>query len=319
MIFFCLFYFKLLFNYTYMPRLIVLPELEDINYFYNEHQNRSDNDEHNKIRENIIYNIFYINPNYFDDNEYGDKWRNLKEKFVDAMRLISSFETCKIKHMAGRNYNYDFNVTFFDESNNKMKEVKLEFKYNATTVDEAPQFVSPMKPSQYLCNSFEDNYYENYLIPLFSKFGLSIPEKELYLKTIHTNKPVCVKDAQILYYKGSKLSSQYTGDENALAFYESANKASKECIKNFIENTQLDIVKLSNYLLTSQEDKVYLLYRNGSFNIQYTNSDDYVIESYVKNPEKSRYEALTISQRRINILLRWKNGNGIAYPAFQIS
>ena len=43
--FFCLFYFKVLFTYTYMPRLIVLPELEDINCFYNEDQNRSENDE----------------------------------------------------------------------------------------------------------------------------------------------------------------------------------------------------------------------------------------------------------------------------------
>jgi hypothetical protein len=302
-----------------MPRLIVLPELEDINCFYNEEQNRSENDENNKIRENIISNIFYINASYFVDPEYGCKWRNLKDKFVYAMNEVSSFETCKIKHMAGRNNNYDFNVTFYDESNNKLEEINLEFKYNATIINDAPQFVSPMKPSQYLSSSFEENYYENYLIPLFSNFGLTIPEKELYLKSIHTNKPDCVKDAQILYYKGSKQSSQYTGEENATAFYESANKASKECIKNFIENTELDTEKLSQYLVTSQDKKIYLLYRNGTFNIQYTNPDDYVIESYIKNPTKYRYEALTKSQRRINILLRWKNGNGIAYPAFQIS
>jgi hypothetical protein len=302
-----------------MPKLILLPEIEDINCFYNEDQNRSDNDENNKIRENIISNIFHVNANYFVDPEYGEKWRNLKEKFIYALNLISPFETCKIKHMAGRSNNYDFNVTLFDESNNKLEEINLEFKYNATVINDAPQFVSPMKPSQYLSSSFEENYYENYLIPLFSNFGLKIPEKELYLKSIHTNKPDCVKDAQVLYYKGSKQSSQYTGEENARAFYESANKASKECIKNFIVNTELDTAKLSQYLITSQDKKVYLLYRNGSFNIQCTNPDDYIIESYIKNPERSRYEALTKSQTRINILLRWKNGNGIAYPAFQIS
>jgi len=302
-----------------MPKLILLPEIEDIICFYNEYQNRANNDENNKIRENIISNIFHVNTNYFIDPKYGEKWRILKDNFVEAMKLVSPFETCKIKHMAGRSNNYDFNVTFFDESNNKLQEINLEFKYNATIIDDAPQFVSPMKPSQYLSRSFEENYYTNYLIPLFIKFKLEIPEKELYLKTIHTNKPICVKNAQTLYYNGCKQSSQYTGEENAKAFYESANKSSKECIKNFIENTELDTAKLSQYLLASQDKKVYLLYRNGSFNIQYTNPDDYAIESYTKNPERFRYEALTRSQNRINILLRWKNGNGIAFPAFQIS
>jgi hypothetical protein len=55
-----------------MPKLILLPEIEDINCFYNEDQNRSDNDENNKIRENIISNIFHVNANYFVDTEYGE-------------------------------------------------------------------------------------------------------------------------------------------------------------------------------------------------------------------------------------------------------
>jgi hypothetical protein len=49
------------------------------------------------------------------------------------------------------------------------------------------------------------------------------------------------------------------------------------------------------------------------------NPDDYTIVSYVKDPQGSRYIATTKSNKQIRILLRWKNGNGIAYPAFQIS
>jgi hypothetical protein len=108
--------------------------------------------------------------------------------------------------------------------------------------------------------------------------------------------------------------------EKALDFYNEANMVSKECIKGFIENNDLNIVNLSEYLLKSQREKIYLLYKNNSFFIQSSNNeDDFIIESYIKNPEKFRYEAITKSNKNLNILLRWKNGNGIAYPAFQIS
>jgi hypothetical protein len=176
-----------------------------------------------------------------------------------------------------------------------------------------------MKPSQYISSSFEEYYYDNYLIPLFNTFELSVPNREIYLKTIHSNKPKCMESAQLLYYQGCKQSSKFTQDEKAYAFYEKANNASRECISQFIENTDLNIEKLSHYLVESQNEKIYLLYKNDKFYVQETNSNDYIIESYIKNPEKSRYDALTKSQKKINILLRWKNGNGIAYPAFQIS
>jgi hypothetical protein len=176
-----------------------------------------------------------------------------------------------------------------------------------------------MKPSQYLSFSFEEYYYDSYLVPLLQKFGLDVPERNLYLKSIHTNKPLCISDAQLLYYQGCKQSSKFNGTEKATTFYNSCNETSRECIKKFVANTDLDIVKLTKYLVESQDQKTYLLYKNGKFNIQLSNNDDYMIESYTKNPEKFRYEAITKTNKKINILLRWKNGNGIAYPAFQIS
>ena len=45
----------------------------------------------------------------------------------------------------------------------------------------------------------------------------------------------------------------------------------------------------------------------------------FTIASCVKNPAKSRYDCVTQSGKKIRVLLRWKNGNGIAFPAFQIS
>jgi hypothetical protein len=263
----------------------------------------------------------YIDVDYFSDVIYGAYWSYLKEKFDESMKKICPiYYQYKIKHKAGRKNNYDFEITFLNEKQEKLNNVKLEFKYNASTINETPQFVSPMKPSQYLQNSFEEYYYEKYLVSLFNKFELEIPEKINYLKTIHNNAPTCVKTAQQLYYQGCKQSSKYTGQEKALEFYNDANRVSKECIKVFIENNDLNINDLSEYLLKSQKEKKYLLYKNNSFFIQSSNTDDdFIIESYVKKPEKFRYEAITKSNKKLNILLRWKNGNGIAYPAFQIS
>jgi hypothetical protein len=302
--------------------MIVLPEVSDITYFIYDSENlgRYSNDHNNKIRENIITCMSYIDEDYFDESTHGEFWRKLKSDFDNKMRLICpNYSYYKIQHKAGRGYNYDYIISFFDDSKQKISDEKLEFKYNASTIDETPQFVSPMKPSQYLSQPFEEYYYDNYLVTLLKEFDLDVPERNLYLKSIHNNKPKCMEAAQILYYQGCKQSSKYNNSEIAIKFYQSCNDTSRECIKKFIDTTDLDIEKLNNYLISSQDKKNYLLYKNGEFNIQTSDTNDYTIVSYIKNPEKSRYEAETKTSKKINILLRWKNGNGIAYPAFQIS
>jgi len=302
--------------------LIILPEPCDINYFTGDAENngRSSNDNNNKIRENIIYCMPHIDDDYFNDPVHGNEWLKLKTDFDNKIKLICPvYHSYTIKHKAGRGHNYDYLISFFDVDKQKIAEEKLEFKFNASCIDEAPQFVSPMKPSQYLGNPFEEYYYDNYLVSLLQEFGLPIPERELYLKSIHNNKPKCMEEAQLLYYQGCKQSSKFTDIEQAINFYQKCNESSRECIKNFINLTELDAEKLTQYLITSQDKKNYLLYKNNEFHIQSSNSDDYTIVSYTKNAERSRYEAVTKNGKTIHILLRWKNGNGIAYPAFQIS
>ena len=302
-------------------RMLILPDINEITYFSTQLKSyRTDNDHNNKIREKIIETMSYIDDEYFNDPTYGTSWRDLKTSFDLKMNeLCNNYHTYKIKHKAGRKFNYDFINSFYDSSNVLIKNVKLEFKFNASSIDQSPQFVSPMRPSQYLSQSFEEFYYTNYLSNLFNKYQLSIPDLDTYIKTIHKTNPKCMNEAQLLYYQGCKTSSKYTETERAINFYNDANIVSRECIYNFITNTDLDIDKLNQYLIQSQEDKIYLLYKNNSFNLQYSNSDDYIIENYEKQPDNFRYLANSKSNKKIKILLRWKNGNGIAFPAFQIS
>lgn len=300
-----------------------MPNKSDINYFVNEAENlgRSSNDNNNKIRENIIKNMhnIIIDRSYCEDPEYGDNWVEFIINFENAIKIICpSYKTFIIEHKAGRQHNYDFLITFYNETGDEIANKKLEFKYNATTISDAPQFVSPMKPSQYLSQSFESYHYDNYLVPLLQEYNCSIPDKELYLKKIHGASPECMKEAQNLYYQGCKLSSQFTGEQKAIDFFNKSKAIAKECIKKFIEETDLNIEELSQYLINSQDGKIYLLYKNEAFKIQ-SSDDDYTLVSYTKNPKMSRYEAVTKTGKKIKILLRWKNGNGIAFPAFQIS
>ena len=118
---------------------------------------------------------------------------------------------------------------------------------------------------------------------------------------------------------GCKESSKYTSNTTHIKFYELAKILSTKSISSFIEKTELNIDALSDYLLTSQNNKIYMLYSDTKFIVQRPNMENYQILSVEKNPEKNRYECLSKSGVKLYVLLRWKNGNGIAFPAFQIS
>jgi hypothetical protein len=84
-------------------------------------------------------------------------------------------------HRGGRKYNYDFTFIFYDEDGTQ-ETFNIELKFNVSVLDNAPQFVSPMNPSQYLNSCYEEFYYDNYMERLSVEAGLPIPSKEEYLK-----------------------------------------------------------------------------------------------------------------------------------------
>jgi hypothetical protein len=276
------------------------------------------NDKNNKTRENIIGAI--INDKV--PVEYYDipRWLQLKNSVLHYLIDLDfqPFDRIECKHKGGRKFNFDFNIIFYSEGKDP-RVYNIELKFNASAIDDAPQFVSPMKPSQYLSSSYEEYYYTNYLPTLSTTGNLSIPSKEAYMAQIHTNKPKCIKDFQELYYQGCEASSKFTNNELHIKFYEQAKQLSNESISSFIEQTSLNIGLLSEYLQASQNGKIYMLYSDGKFTKQSANLADYLIVSVVKNPKKFRYECTSANGKKINVLLRWKNGNGIAFPAFQIS
>ena len=285
---------------------------------------RSQNDDMNKKREAIIEMV--INRRVpVEMYEQSPEWVALRESVHDyVQRVMDDADidaplnqvTCVAK--AGRGHNHDFVFRVIDTSE-RNHELKVELKFNATSVSDAPQFVSPMKPAQYLSSSYEEFYYDNFLSVLTTMAGIPLPPKELYTKQIHGNKPSCIKVLQDKYYAGCRQSSRFSGRPEDVAFYTKANALSKESIAIFIGQNTLNIAKLGEYLKLTQDGKYYMLFKDGVFHMETVDMDEYELESVESEPSKSRFMVTTKTGRTLKVLLRWKNGNGIAYPAFQIS
>jgi len=291
------------------------------------------NDMNNKKRENIIGSIIAnANPNPNGNanpmNEYfrfSRRWNMIKDAVFHYLKNelnIHRHSNIQLTHRGGRKYNYDFEInsetcgTF--GSPRKTNTYYIELKFNVDDVNKAPQFVSPYNPSKYMTSSYEEYYYDNYL-PLLasSRDDLTIPDKHTYIQEINSTSPSSMKMYQMAYYNGCKTSSKYTGKHRDIEFYTLANKLSAESILRFIARTELNIDILNEYLSSSQKNKIYMLYKNGKFHKQTVDDSKYKIKSYTKH--KNMFIAKTQDGKDIKILLRWKNGNGIAFPAFQIS
>ena len=200
--------------------------------------------------------------------------------------------------MAGRNNHYDFKILINDI------EFNVEFKFNVTNVNDTPQFVSPMKPSQYLSMNFEEWYYENYLIQIADYGNLEIPNREVYLKKIHSNKVGCMKHFKYKY------------DTNDI-FKKYCKKIDKESIQKFIQITHINMEKLSDYLLEGQRNKIYMCYKDNEFYYDTLNENVYKIVKLDKK-EPTNYIYSTETGITLEIKLRFKNGCGLQFPAFQI-
>jgi hypothetical protein len=283
--------------------------VEDINTF-SIISTKATNDMYNKIRENIITAIINnkIPEQYFIKKE----WLNLKNAIFDFLKKLTNnknYTEIECEHKGGRGNYKDFNIKVYYEDNTE-EIYNTEFKYNTLSIEDTPQFNSPTKPSNFLSSSYEEYYYDNYLPKLASFSKYQMPDKHDYISHINSNNPKCMEQYKKLY----ELNKEF-------------KKLANECFYNscslFIENNELDIIKLSEYLHKTQENKIYMLYKDGKFNIQY-NDDNYNIVKVEKGKSKktgkyTRYECETKNGRYINVLLRWKNNNGIAFPAFQIS
>jgi hypothetical protein len=294
---------------------------EDIHLFFGPSA-RGKNDDTNDKREEMLVMISNNRvPQEFIEAEplWGQISTNLNKcldnRLKDEKISLAIVNHYEYRRAGGRGKHHDIDLI----GDCKVL-LKLEFKYGACEVSETPQFVSPMKPSQYMNISFEEFFYEHYLPKIVEGVGLTVPKKDIYMKQIHSNKPESLLEIQNKYYAGCKNSkSQYTGNAEDIEFYTRCKEVSKCAITKFIEQDGLvlDTDALTKYFLETQ-DKVYILCKDGEFRSQRIATREFVIKTCVTEPANFRFIVTTETGKKLYILLRWKNGNGVAFPAFQI-
>jgi len=153
---------------------------------------RGQNDKNNKMREAIIGAI--INQRVPEVYYRVERWLSLKntvDGFLYELHEQKPYSHVECIHAAGRGHNYDFSIVFTDETGG-IQRFNVEFKFNATKVSDTPQFVSPMKPSQYLSASYEEYFYDNYMSTIASAASAAaptalLPDRAEWLKQIHNN------------------------------------------------------------------------------------------------------------------------------------
>ena len=262
---------------------------------------KDNNDTFNKFREGIIGAI--INEKIPEIYYTFESWKKLRIEVFNYIKKIwdndiEQITSVSCVHKAGRMFNYDFEIIINNVSFN------IEFKFNAKKVNDTPQFSSPGKPSKFLDINFEEYFYDNYLIKI-SEFGqLPMPNRDIYLKTIHNNEVECMKKYKEKY--GTNID-----------FNKFCKKIDKEAINNFIKIANLNITELSNYLNNSQKDKIYMCYFENQFYMDKIDNNIYDIK-YVEKKTNVDFICMTSKGYRIEVKLRFKNGCGLQYPAFQI-
>ena len=283
-------------------------DFDSINIFTR--STRQDNDDANKLREKIIRAIInkeipdsYYNTSNSTTNNTSNKWNSLRDELHTYMQKLCSFPIdhihCELK--GGRKFHWDFEFTI-----NYTHIFNIEFKFGVDCVEDCPQFSSPMKPSRFFNRSFEEYFHDKWL-PKIATFGnLKMPSKDTYLQKIHNNKVECMKDYKTKY-------------DTDTSFNKYCKQIDKLAIKEFIksEETKLDISLLSAYLKDTQKKKIYMCYNNGHIYKDTVNRDCFELKRITKTTS-TNIICETNKGYKIEVKLRFKNGCGLQFPAFQI-
>jgi len=303
---------------TKKPNLIVLPDIDDIAHFKTAGLDKSNNDAYNKIRENIITNMFNLDDEYFNDTIYGEDWKKIHEKFNMTISTLCDipFSSISIKHMGGMSYNYDFLLTFLDENKTNIKTVKLEFKHNNSNVADLVQFMElydkDCKNKFEICleKSYAEFYYDNYLDKYLDADVELICEKPKlneYLKNVSDIK-----------YSHPFFSLLHEKKNNEIKRKKDiANESVKEYLKLYSSTFNFD--KVTQKIKESQSDKVFLLWDCENFHIQKLDVENISITGIKKIDGLSFDVNVENFEYDICVRLRWANNNGLANPSWKFS
>ena len=155
-------------------------------------------------------------------------------------------------------------------------------------------------------NGYASFFYDNYIHKIAKLLTLEIPNKADYLKYVYNN-----NYDKLAFFRELKLNEHLIKKEK--------NKIVKESIGEYLhKHLILDIENLNKILVNKEDNKYYLLYKNGCFNFDKINKNELEIIEIKEIKNNNTLILTTKSNTKISMLLRWKNHIGILYPAWQI-
>ena len=297
----------------------------DIKLFLSKGNERSSNNESNKIRENILNNIIDIGKYYLEDPEYGVYWTSIREKFISVLSSLCTeepFKKIEIKHKGGMSNNYDFMVYFSGQLNpltntrTEVHSVMIEFKHNSSRIEELPQFLELYDKDCFnkydLCHVSYAEYYYDYFLDDYLKLDDQLvepkPFKDTYLKYVYDIK-----------YKHPFFANLHDNKNTATTEKrELANKSITSYIQTYLKSFCFD--KLGEKIRESQETKVFLLWDLIKFHIEYADFKDMTIVSAEYFEDKSYFDLKTDNCKfDIRVRINWGNSMGLCNPRWKLS
>jgi hypothetical protein len=302
------------------------PIIENIELFYKKGSSKCTNDAENKIREDIL--VFLQNelpPEY----AIHEKWRNLFDRFHETLRTLCPVE---YRHLSvikkgGRTYNYDFEVIYFGsipenaqtssltgEIGEEIHRINVEFKHNSNSINKIPQILSLQDRFGLMeALSYSEYYYTYYLDAYLAaiEYTGEKPSQTEYISLVSG-----------ISYEKHPMFIYMRSAENGPNKIKSANIV-KESIHTYLHTyiEKFNVEKFTKKLLETQINKIFLLWDLTRFNVEtMTDQGCKILHIQLKQPKTKKTNtiiALSVKYE-YQLLLRWRNHNGVLNPAWQI-
>ena len=286
--------------------------------FFSACAGRENNDVYNDMREYILANIISNKfKEYFDDPEYGSKWRLLKSSWTECLDTLfkstsdKTYDSINIIKRGGRKYNYDFEIEYLYIEKVVHTIRNIEFKHGGSSISEIPQFFNAIANKPFL-PGYAEWFYDNYVCKEdpWIRFNDMLPTKEQYMKEIYKNK------------SNNKFFINLKSHETDQEYYKLKQEKTAESIKVWLNENyiDLDLKELSKEFIRSQSGKIFILWNKDNFHIDTFDESELNVTHIVGI--KNNNSILINSESGIiqyAMLLRWKNQLGVLLPAWQIS
>ena len=298
------------------------PVIENIDLFYKKGSSKCANDAENKIREDIL--VFLQNelpPEY----AIHEKWRNLFDRFHETLRTLCPVEYTHLRVIkkGGRTYNYDFEVIYFgsiqenaqtSSLTEEIHRINVEFKHNSNSINKIPQILSLQDRFGLMeALSYSEYYYTYYLDAYLAaiEYTGEKPSQTEYISLVSGIS--YEKHPMFIYMRSAENGPNKTKSANIV----------KESIHTYLHTyiEKFNVEKFTNKLLETQTNKIFLLWDLTKFNVEtITDQGCKILHIQLKQSKTKKTNtiiALSVKYE-YQLLLRWRNHNGVLNPAWQI-